>query len=116
MLSLPRKTVNKILDNCVLSFIDHHCILFQLCDLSDFFNYYTICFSQRTLRFIERSPYLKGTDIPPMPSLQRNMYLLLHYFPGRLCTVQCNLPIVYIVDFSSEDFDGSIVAGMQYWQ
>lgn len=84
--------------------------------LATFFNYYTICFSQRTLRFIERSPYLKGTDIPPMPSLQRNMYLLLHYFPGRLCTVQCNLPIVYIVDFSSEDFDDSIVAGMQYWQ
>lgn len=47
-----------------------------------------------------------------MPSLQRNMYLLLHYFPGRLCTVQCNLLIVYIVDFSSEDFDGSIVAGI----
>ncbi len=54
----------------------------------------------------------KGTDIPPMPSLQRNMYLLLHYFPGRLCTVQCNLPIVYIVDFSSKDFDDSIVAGI----
>ena len=47
-----------------------------------------------------------------MPSLQRNMYLLLHYFPGRLCTVQCNLPIVYIVDFSSEDFDDSIVPGI----
>lgn len=73
-------------------------------------------FFSKNISIYRTFPYLKGTDIPPMPSLQRNMYLLLHYFPGRLCTVQCNLPIVYIVDFSSKDFDDSIVAGMQYWQ
>ena len=33
-------------------------------------------------------PYLKGTDIPPMPSLQRNMYLLLHY---PQCLHRCHL-------------------------
>ena len=33
-------------------------------------------------------------------------------FRAALCTVQCNLPIVYIVDFSSKDFDDSIVAGI----